>query len=77
LTQDPEDPTMTFGPKLVKFPASRLVQNIIHEPAAPRSISRQSNHFFRLAERIGADIDEPLRVLAPAEPESGSTNSSA
>lgn len=47
-----------------------LLNQFIPEPAAPRPISHQSNHYLRLAERIGADMDEPLPGLAPVEPES-------
>lgn len=46
-----------------------LLNQFIRQPLAPRPISHQSNHYLYLAERIGADIDEPLPPLAPAEPE--------
>jgi heptosyltransferase-2 len=45
-----------------------FLNQFIPEPAAPRPISHQSNHYLRLAERIGAYIDEPLPGLAPVEP---------
>jgi lauroyl/myristoyl acyltransferase len=47
-----------------------FLNQFIPEPAAPRPISHQANHYLRLAERIGADIDEPLPSLARMEPES-------
>jgi lipopolysaccharide heptosyltransferase II len=47
-----------------------LLNQFIPEPPGPGPISHQSNHYLRLAERIGADIDEPLPELARAEPES-------
>jgi lipopolysaccharide heptosyltransferase II len=47
-----------------------FLNQFIPEPVAPRPISHQSNHYLRLAERIGADIDEPLLGFAPVEPES-------
>jgi hypothetical protein len=44
-----------------------FLNQFIPEPAAPRPISHQSNHYLRLAERIGAYNDEPLPGLAPVE----------
>jgi len=47
-----------------------LLNQFIPEPPGPGPISHQSNRYLRLAERIGADIDEPIPELVRAEPES-------
>ena len=46
-----------------------FLNQFIPESHVPGPICHQSNHYLRLAERIGADVDEPLPDLAQVEPE--------
>jgi lipopolysaccharide heptosyltransferase II len=46
-----------------------FLNQFIPESRVPGPICHQSNHYLRLAGRIGADVDEPLPDLAQVEPE--------
>jgi heptosyltransferase II len=49
----------------------RLLNQFIPEPKQPRPLEHQSLHYLRIAERIGANIEEPLEKMAGWKPEPG------
>jgi heptosyltransferase-2 len=50
---------------------NQLLNQFIPEPKQPRPLEHQSLHYLRIAERIGANIEEPLEKMAGWKPEPG------
>jgi len=48
-----------------------FINQIISEPRQPGPLRHQSNHYLRIAQQIGADLQEPLDGVMPREIEQG------
>ena len=49
----------------------RLLNQLIPEPKGPQPLSHQKEHYLRIANRIGADLDAPLPEAVRWKPEAG------
>src|SRR4029077_8810394 len=56
---------------IARLTRDRLLNKLIPKPKGPQPLSHQREHYLRIANRVGADLDAPLPEAVRWKPEAG------